>query len=157
MTFDIYKPEYNPSNLTGQVGGNIGSEVLSGYVNELFQYVVSPPSGINTTAYQYRKIFIKNTYDGTSTNTRVWIDAIEHEEQISMSISASLADTSSSSTGQPIGVSSWRSPSNYAEGVSIGTLTPSAYTGVWLRQALSGVSNPDPYATFRIYVGGIIQ
>jgi len=156
MSFEIYKPEYNPSNLTGQVGGNIGSEMLSGYVNELFQHVTSPPSGLDDTAHQYRKIFIKNGYTSTSTNTRVWVDAIEHVDQISLASSTGLTDTSDSSTGIPAGISGWTSPSNYAEGLSIGTLTANAYTGVWVRQALSGISTPDPYATFRIYVGGIV-
>jgi hypothetical protein len=157
MTYKLYKSEYNPSNLTGQVGGYISSQELSGYVNELFQSVTSPPSGIDTTAYQYRKVFIKNEYTSTSTNTRVWIDAVEHPEQISLARSTGLGDTHTSSTGESIGISGWSSPSNYAEGVSIGTLTSNASTGLWIRQALSGISSPDPYATFRIYVGGIIQ
>lgn len=156
MTYRVYKSEYNPSNLTGQVGGDISSQILSGYINELFQHVSSPPSGISTTAYQYRKVFIKNTYSNVSTNTRVWFDAVEHETQIALANSTGMTDIGSSSTGQPIGISGWTSPSNYAEGVSIGTLSPNAYTGVWIRQALSGVSSPDPYATFRLYIGGIV-
>tara|TARA_R110002074_G_scaffold402324_1_gene607046 strand:+ start:96379 stop:96852 length:474 start_codon:yes stop_codon:yes gene_type:complete len=157
MSFQIYKPEYNPSDLTGQVGGNIGSEILSGYINELFQHISSPPSGLDTTSYQYRKVFIKNEHTSTSTNTRVWVDAIEHVDQISLAESTGVEDSSTSSTGEPVGISGWRSSSNYAEGVSLGTLTSNAYSGVWIRQALSGVSTPDPYATFRIYVGGIVQ
>lgn len=156
MTFQIYKSEYNPSDLTGQVGGNIGSEILSGYINELFQHVSSPPSGLATTSYQYRKVFVKNAYTSTSTNTRVWVDAIEHVDQISLAGSTGISDIGATSTGEPIGISGWVSPSNYAEGISIGTLTSNASTGVWIRQALSGVSTPDPYATFRIYVGGIV-
>ena len=157
MTYTIYKSEYNPSNLTGQVGGSIGSEILSGYINELFQHVASPPSGLSTTSYQYRKVFIKNTYASTSTNTRVWLDAIEHPDQISLSKATGASDLSTSSTGAPVGAYSWMSPSNYAEGVSLGTLTSNAHSGVWIRQALSGVSTPDPYATFRLYIGGIVQ
>lgn len=154
--FEIYKSQYNPVDFTGQVGGNIGSEVLSGYVNELFQHVTSPPSGVNETAYQYRKIFIKNTYITASTHTRVWIDAIEHPEQITMDNSSGLADTTYASTGEPVGVTGWNTTTNYDDALSIGTLNPNAYTGVWLRQSLSGIDIPDPYATFRIYVGGVI-
>ena len=157
MTFKIYKPEYNPRDLTGQVGGDIGSEILSGYINELFQHISSPPSGVDTTSYQYRKVFVKNTFTSTATNTRVWVDAVEHVDQISIAQSIALDDSSTSSTGEPAGISGWTSPSNYAEGKSLGTLTSNAYTGIWIRQALTDVSLPDPYATFRIYVGGIVQ
>lgn len=154
--FDIYKSEYNPSDFTGQVGGGIGTEVLSGYLNELFQHVTAPPSGLDDVAFQYRKIFIKNTHPTTSTNTRVWIDAIEHSEQITIDNASGLADTTYASTGEPIGVTGWKETSNYADALSIGTLSANASTGVWLRQTLSGIDNPDPYATFRIYVGGLV-
>lgn len=154
--FKFYKSEYNPPSLTGQVGGDISSEMLSGYIGELFYNVSVPPSGVNTTFYQYRKVFIKNEHAALSSNTRLWIDAIEHPSQISIALSLGLDDISSTATGQPVGVSGWVAPSNYAEGLSIGTLNSNAYTGVWVRQALSGISTPDPYASFRIYAGGIV-
>lgn len=154
--YKLYKPEYNPNALTGTVGGNIGSQILSGYVGELFYHVSSPPSGVNDTVYQYRKVFIKNNYSKSSTFTRVWIDSIEHEEQISIATSSSLSDTASSPTGTPAGVSNWVSPSSFAEGLNLGTIPSNTYTGIWIRQSLSGISNPDPYATFRLYVGGVI-
>jgi hypothetical protein len=154
--YKLYKPEYNPNSLTGTVGGNIGSQLLSGYLGELFYHISTPPSGVNETTYQYRKVFIRNTYSRSSTYTRVWIDAVEHEDQISVAKSSALSDTSSSPTGSPAGVSGWVSPSSFAEGLSLGTIPPNTYTGIWIRQALSGVSTPDPYATFRLYVGGVI-
>jgi len=154
--YKIYKPEYNPIALTGTVGGGIGSQTLSGYMDELFYHVSSPPSGTNETVYQYRKVFIKNDYTKSSTFTRIWIDSIEHEDQISIAKSVSLSDTSASPTGAPAGVTNWVSPSNFAEGLSLGTIASNSYTGIWIRQALSGITNPDPYATFRLYVGGVI-
>lgn len=155
--FKVYKSQYNPSNLTGIVGGAIGTEVLSGYLGELFYHVDAPPSGIDTTSNQYRKIFIKNTYTTTSTYTRVWIDSLEHVDQISIANSYSLSDSSSTPTGAPASVSGWALPTNYAEGMPIGTLAPNAYTGIWIKESLSGITNPDPYATFRIYIGGILS
>lgn len=155
MTFKIYKSEYNPSNLTGQVGGDISSSTLSGYIDELFYNISTNPEGIDTT-YQYRKVFIKNEYATQSTNTRIWIDALEHDDQISLCVATGLTDTSTSPTGEPLGVTSWSLPRNYAEGIDLGSIGPSTYSGVWIRQSLSGVTSPDPYATFRIYVGGIV-
>lgn len=156
MTFQVYKPEYNPMNLTGQVGGDIGAEVFSGYIGELFYHVTTPPSGVSTTEYQYRKVHIKNTYTSTSEYTRVWLDAVEHPDQIAICPASGLDDSTSTPTGEPLGVTGWRSPSNYSEGISLGTMTTNSYTGVWVRQALSGITSPDPYATFRLYVGGVV-
>lgn len=154
--FVFYKSEYNPNNLTGEVGGGITSSALSGYLGELFYYISSPASSIDDVTHQYRKIFVRNEYTKTSYYTRVWIDAIEHSDQISIAIASGLDDTSSTPTGEPVGVTGWSSPTNFANGVSIGTITPNSYTGFWVRETLSGISSPDPYATFRLYVGGII-
>lgn len=155
--FLIYKSEYNPSNLTGMVGGNISSAELSGYLGELFYTVSAPPSGTTSTAYQYRKVFIKSTYESNATETKVWLDAVEHSEQISICLCSGLADYSSTPTGQPPSITGWTVPTTYANGLSLGTMAPNSYTGVWIRQSLSGIVNADPYATFRFYVGGIIE
>ncbi|MCB1713367.1 MAG: hypothetical protein KDH96_13145 [Candidatus Riesia sp.] len=154
--FKVYKPEYNPQDLSGQVGGTITSNLFSGYLNELFYHVSVPPSGVDEVAYQYRKLFIKNEHTTSSTNTRIWLDSLEHPSQISICRSSGLSDYTSSATGEPSGVTGWVSPTNYAEGLSLGTMTSSAYSGVWIRQALSGIEEPDPYSSFRIYIGGII-
>lgn len=155
--FLIYHSQYNPSNLTGAVGGDIGSTQLSGYLNELFYHVAVPPSGINTTSHQYRKVFIKNTYPNSSTNTRIWLDSVEHEQQISISRSASLSDTSTTPTGQPSTVTGWVTPYNYSEGLNLGAITTNAYTGFWIRQSLSGIYYEDPFATFRLNIGGLVE
>lgn len=154
--FKVYKPEYNPANLTGIVGGGISSYPVSGYLNELFYHIDAPASGIDTSTVQYRKVFVKNTYSSTSTYTRVWIEAIEHEDQIYIANCTGLVDSTLSPSTPPSGVSGWTAPSNYTEGLNLGTLNPNGYTGFWLQQYLSGISDPDPYATFRLRIGGII-
>jgi hypothetical protein len=45
-------------------------------------------------------------------------------------------------------------PYNFSGGISIGTLTGTESTGIWIRQTLSGIHRPDPYATFIISFGG---
>lgn len=153
--FIVYQPENNPSNLTGQVGGDISPNLVSGYLNELFYHIDAPVYG-TTGSYQYRKVFVKNTYTSTSTYTRVWIEAIEHEDQIYLANCTGLVDSTPTPITPPSGVSGWISPSNYTEGLYIGTLTPNSYTGFWMQQYLSGVNAPDPYATFRLRIGGIV-
>lgn len=154
--FLIYKAQYNPSNLTGQVGGDISTYQLSGYIGELFYHITAPASGVDDVTYQYRKVFFKNSYNRTSTNTRVWVDAAEHLDQLSICASYSMTDTTTTPTGQPSGVTGWVTPLNYSQGIDLGTLATNAYTGIWIRQALSGITSPDPYATFRLYVGGLV-
>jgi hypothetical protein len=154
--FVFYKPEYSPTTLSGQVGGNIGTTVLSGYLGEVFAYVDAPPSGIDPV-FQYRKLFIKNTYTSTIGYTRVWLDAVEHPEQITVANSLFYNDYTSGSTFAPTGVSGWISPSNFLSGLDLGTLRPNSTTGFWIRQTLSGIESADPYATLRLYVGGVLQ
>lgn len=154
--FSFYKPTYNPNHLTGTVGGSISVEPLSGYLDELFAHVSSPPSGIEGV-YQYRKLFVVNAYAGTSTYTRVWLDQLDHPEQIAISLEASAGDSIANATTAPSGITTWYTPTNYVDGVQIGTLTYAEGTGMWVRQYLTGVIEEDPFATCRIYVGGVIE
>lgn len=153
--FNFYKSTYNPVGLSGTVGGAISSVPLSGYLNELFAHVDAPPSGIEPV-YQYRKIHIVNEFVTTSTYTKVWLDEVDHTDQLSIALEPSGSSQSSSPTTAPSGISTWYSPSNYVEGISIGTLVSSAHTGLWIRQTLTGIVEEDPFATCRICVGGII-
>lgn len=153
--YHFFKPEYNPNNLTGQIGGNISPTVLSGYLGELFVHDDAPPSGTDLNTYQYRKVFIKNSYGSTSLSTRVWVDALEHNEQIALATGGALANTTTGAV-EPAGVTNWSYASNYIEGLNLGTIANNGYTGIWIRQELTNITTPDPYATFRLVVGGLV-
>lgn len=153
MNFLAYLPEYNPSNLTGTVGGSISATQFSGYVNELFYHVSTPPSGAESGFFQYRKLYLKNVSSSNFLDCRVWLDSVEHPEQIKIQLASGL-DTSSTPITAPNITGTWESPSNYSEGISLGNLTINNYTGIWIRQYLSGISEEDPYATFRLSCGG---
>lgn len=155
MSYGFYKPLSNPAGLTGTVGGNISSYQFSGQLAELFAHVSAPPSGLDPV-YQYRKIFIKNEFSSSSANTRVWLDAVDRPEQIAIALGTALADSTTSPTGQPASVTGWVSPYNYVNGISLGTLAVNGYTGIWVRQTLTGIVESDPYCTLRIYAGGAI-
>lgn len=155
--FKFFKSLHNPSNLTGSVGGEISTVELSGYLGELFAYVASPPEETTGAYYQYRKIFVKNEHEFSSTNTRLWLDAEQHPGQISISIQTGGSATMANATTEPSGISSWTNPTNYSEGIEIGTISPNAHTGIWLRQTLSNITEPDPYASLRLYIGGIVD
>lgn len=153
--YGFYKPADNPAGLSGTVGGARSAYRLSGYLGELFAPVTAPPEGVSG-AFQYRKLYVRNEFSTTSTYTRVWIDQADHEDQISLAIENVYQSSSTSPLTAPTGLSVWHSPTNYVNGLEIGTLTANAATGIWLRQELSGVLEEDPFATFRVCVGGII-
>lgn len=152
--FRFYLPENNPSDLTGVVGGDISPITYTGYVGELLVDIPSAPSGNLTGEYQYRKLFVKNEYSTSSTNTRLWLDSVEHSGQISVSVAINN-DSILNSRTEPSSVT-WSSPYNWVEGINLGTLASNSYTGIWIRQYLSGITESDPYATFRLGVGGLI-
>lgn len=153
--FNFYLPQYNPANLTGVCGGAISSIPLSGYLGELFEHVEAPPSGASAY-YQYRKVYLKNENSTSSTETRVWLDAVQHPEQIGIALETTSNQTIATPETAPTGVSVWYAPTNYAEGLDLGTITASSASGLWIREKLANIQQSDPYATFRLYIGGII-
>lgn len=155
--FTFYKSEYNPSTTGSVVGGNITTLPLSGYLGELFPRVDSPPEESTGSAVQYRKIFVKNEYEFSSSNTRLWLDAEQHRGQIAIAIQTGVSNTIANGLATPTGISSWANPTNYSNGIEIGTLGSNTATGVWLRQTLTNITEPDPYASLRLYVGGILE
>ena len=155
--YNFYKAEYNPNNLTGQVGGSSTTINLSGYLGELFPRVDAPPTESDRVYTQYRKIFIKNEYDSTSNNTRLWLDAEQHRGQIAIAVQTGVSYSITSGSVEPTGISSWANPQNYANGLEIGTLTANSITGVWVRQTLTSITEPDPFVSLRLHIGGILE
>ncbi len=159
MALEFYKPLYNPASaMTGQVGGAISTGRFHGVLGELFYHVAAPPSGVDEVAHQYRKVFIKNTYLTTITNVGVWIEATEHPEQLQVASETSPNQIILSPTGEPSGVSgsSWIQASGYRSALPVGSLAPAAVTGIWIRQSLSGIEQPDPYVFATLYVAGLV-
>jgi hypothetical protein len=157
MSFSFYLPESNPSTTGSQIGGAITSSPLSGYLGELFPRIEAPPVNSSLSFVQYRKIFVKNEYNFGSANTRLWLDAEQHRGQIAVAVQTGVSDTIANALAVPSGISDWASPTNYSNGLEIGTLGSNSYTGVWVRQTLTDISEPDPYASLRLYIGGLLD
>ena len=151
--FEFFHPQNNPGDLTGLVGGNITTQRLTGYLGEVFTHVESPPTGIDMTGTQYRLVYVRNTSTTPLVDCRVWLEDLEHPEQISLTTGASTL--TANATTEPATIGTWESPTSYQQGFSIGNLGAGASQGIWLRQQLSSITEPDPYATFRLVVGGV--
>lgn len=156
MSFKFFKCQFNPTGLTGKVGGSIIETELSGYLGELFVHQYAYPSETTGAVVQYRKLFIKNQYDMTSTDTRIWLDAQHTSGQIHIAVQTGSLGTGSVQL-PPNNLSGWFASSSYSGGVKIGTLHPTESTGIWLRQTLSNIEATNPYTSLRLYVGGIVE
>ena len=83
----------------------------------------------------------------------MWLDSIEHDDQIAIGIEVTGGQDAPNANTLPTSVI-FSQPTTYNTGVSLGTLAASFHTGIWLRQTLSGIHEPDPYASFRVNIGG---
>ncbi|RMH13285.1 MAG: hypothetical protein D6698_14205 [Gammaproteobacteria bacterium] len=153
MSVNFYHTANNPRDLSSTVGGAISSTGYTGYLSELFVYVDSPPSGSQSALNQYRKLHIKNDDNVTYTGVKVWLYGIEHPDQVSIGLEASASQTISSATGSPPTSVTFSAPTDYINGLDVGSLAPGQSTGIWLKVTLSGITDPDKYATFSVTVG----
>ncbi len=156
MTLNFYHAANNPTGLTGTVGGAVSTDVISGYLGELFAHVAAPPTGTNTGVVQHRKVYIQNNYGTTSLGTKVWIDGLEHSGQIHIAPESGANQSITHPTGTPENVTGWVDPVNYLSGMDFGDITSGAASGIWIRQTLSGIQVEDPYATFTLHAGGLV-
>ncbi len=156
MSISFYRPLSNATGLTGFVGGQISTGRLYGVLNELFAHVPSPPSGTIGVYNQYRKVYIKNEYVTPVINIVAWVEGAEHPEQLYLGLETSTSQEITGALIAPSGISGsgWYTTSGYGHGMPIGSMGPSAATGIWIKQELSGINYPDPYATFTLKVGG---
>ena len=156
MAFRFFTSEYNPTGLSGLVGGGISSLELSGYLGELFSFAEAYPIDVNIPVYQYRKLFVVNNYGQECSDVRVWIDSEHVTGQIELCLEYTVGTTGGISS-EPVGLAgSWSAPKNYAQGLAVGSLLNGESKGVWLRQTLVGISSSNPYASLRLYAGGVL-
>jgi hypothetical protein len=156
MSFKFFKSQFNPTGLTGKVGGSIVETELSGYLGELFAHQYAYPIESTGAVVQYRKVFVKNEYSMTSTDTRIWLDAQHTSGQIYLALQTGSLGTGSVQR-PPSDLYGWVAPNSYSGGLNIGTLHPTESTGIWLRQTLTSIESSNPYTSLRLYVGGIVE
>jgi hypothetical protein len=146
--FKFYLPEFNPTGMSGTVGGGITIEELLPRKNALFA-----PREISdlTTSEQYRKLFIKQVYSAVLTGLTVELVNTEHSDQIYFGIATgSVDETISSPLIAPTGVALTGSTTNsvtYTGSGVVGTTIP-----IWLKQTISPGSSDDDFVAFQLRI-----
>lgn len=150
--FKFFKPIYNPTGLTGTVGGSISTEEVLPRNGALFAPAESSPVVPIT---QYRKLFVKQVYDATMTGLVLQLANTEYSDQIYYGVATGDVNESvTSSSVAPTGVSMTGSYSGsvYITGVSTsGTVYP-----VWIKQILPAGVGDDDFVAFQLRILGTI-
>ena len=152
--FKFYKSEFNPTGLSGVVGGSISNLEVQPQLNELFA-----PMSVSdvVTQNQYRKVFAKQVRSGSFTGVSIELGNVEHEDQIFFNIptgAIGLTGTASNPLSAPESLQYVGAFSGDYD-TSILATASSTYNTVipiWLRQTLAPGISDDDSARFTIRV-----
>lgn len=149
--FKFYKPLYNPTGMSGTVGGAITSTELLPRKDTLF----APRDISDSVAVtQYRKLFIKQVYDATLTGLVIELVNVEYPDQISFNITTGTNDTIASPSTAPSDIT-FSGNSTVAVGVSGATVLDSTIP-VWIKQEIAAGSSDDDFVAFQLRIYGTI-
>lgn len=150
--FEFYKPVYNPTGLTGIVGGAISSEVLHPRKDALF---ASRDSSSVASLEQYRKFFIKQVYATQLTGLVVELAYSEHADQIYFGIpTGDVNESISSPTVSPTGVAL---TGTYSGNIPITGITNlGSVIPIWIKQVIPADSGDDDFVTFQLRIIGTV-
>ena len=149
--FRFYHSESNPGNLTGEVGGSIGTEEIQQTIGDLF----ATRSTANVDdQIQYRKIFIKQTAAGSFNNIELNLENVEYEDQISMRRERFSGDSSVSPITIPSGQYAIEYSGDFNTPLTLGNSTSGTAWGIWLRQSIPAEASPDAFASFVLQIKG---
>lgn len=150
--FKFYKPLYNPTGMSGTVGGEITTEELLPRKNALFAPRNTSELSVSE---QYRKLFIKQVYSTTMTGLTVELVNTEHSDQITFGIATGdINEYITSPLTSPTGVAITGSTSSsvmYTGSGIAGTVIP-----VWLKQTIGVNSGDDDFVSFQLRILGTI-
>lgn len=149
--FTFYKPEYNPTGMSGTVGGSISTNQLLPRKDTLF---CSRETSELISVTQYRKVFAKQTYNGTLSGVRVELANVEYSGQISFGITTTSGDSIASPTVAPTSVSI---TGNYAHAIALtGSYTQNSVVPIWIKQTIAADTEDDDFVSFQLRIIGTI-
>lgn len=165
FSFNFYEPQYQPTGLTGLVGGAISSELLDPRLGSFIADMTVPDI---TTLYQFRKLYVKQIEAGTYQDVKVSLANVEHSDQISFFIDSGLSgnyDTATNALAYPSGVDlvagtlsgenfsgNYNTPIYYTGSVGGATTVSGEYFPVWIRQEIDKNEGNDSLASFIVQV-----
>jgi len=151
--FGFYEPEFNPTGLSGEVGGSFTSTVLKPKLGEL----VSPmESSVDSEVTQYRKLFIRQDEEATFQDLSVILSNVEHTGQVSFAISTGqMEEQATDAITAPDGIPSDNFSGDHVTAITLtGTSVQDDIYGIWLRVVLPTGAGIDELATFGVRVKG---
>jgi len=149
--FRFYESNFNPTGLSGVVGGAISNNELQPQLNAVFTNIAVSET---VTQTQYRKIFVKQVLTGSFTGVSIELANVEHTGQVSFDIPTGQTDTATNPLSVPASLSAGNAFSgNFntsilaANSSTIDTTIP-----IWMKQTLAPDIGDDSSATFSIRV-----
>jgi hypothetical protein len=165
--FRFYEAEFNPTGLSGTVGGGISTTELQPRLGSFFADMTIPEV---TTLYQFRKFYIKQTEPGTYQDIKVGLVNVEHSDQVTFFLDTGVSgyyDTAINALSYPTGtfitgdgLTNAHFSGNYSSSIyytgSVGgeTTVSGEYFPVWIRQEIDSTETADSLASFAIQVIG---
>lgn len=149
--FRFYKPVYNPTGMSGMVGGAISTTELLPRLDYLF---APRECSDSIDVVQYRKLWIKQVYDATMTGLTIQLVNLDYPEQIYFNTTTGTNDTTASPGTAPDGVSFTGS---YLVDIALtGTTVSGSTIPIWIQQTISADSGDDDFVAFQIRILGTI-
>lgn len=152
-SWNFYLPQYQPTGLTGLVGGSIAAEELTTAVDALFPAVLA---NSGEDHIQYRKVFIKNDSSDSFQNVYVEVENIEYTGQIKFAILHEGGDPTGTAPDPmtlPDIIATGQFTGFYGAPITgLGTGNPGDTIGVWLQQFIPANSDNEVLASFVLQV-----
>lgn len=101
-------------------------------------------------AYHYRCVYLRNDSDANVANLKVWLPVADNLAIALESPTAEYVAPVADESTPPVGPS-FSSPTGYAAGLAVPTLTPGSVHALWIRTAV-GMSNTTPEASRDVVV-----
>jgi len=150
--FTFYHAQYNPTGLSGTVGGSITSTEVQPYLNSLFTEM---PVSTTVPIVQYRKVWAKQTKAGTFTGVYIEIGNVEHTGQVFFDIVTGTNGNTSTGPLYPppeLGYSYSFSGNYNTSLLYTGNSTLNTTIPIWIKEKIDANIGDDDLASFSLRV-----
>jgi hypothetical protein len=153
--FKFYEPQYNPTGLSGDVGGLITTTEIQPKLGILLADMQVPEI---TTQHQYRKIWIKQTAVGTFNDVSIRLANVEHTGQIAIATGSIEDVANANALTAPTGLYGTLVATGFSGDVNnplyVGNTTLNSTVPIWVRETIASGAGDDAAATFVLQIQG---